>query len=209
MIRRDQALPSTRRIATESGIAEGTLFRAFTTKEALLDAIISATACPSPFWERTRHIDRTLPLRDRVYALAELLNDRFTEIFDVLGPLGVMGPPQHGPHPGCPSADDHDCLDPHHIRQHLYDVLGADAHTLRVPPDILVDALRFLSFAGSHPHINDGKLMTPHAIVDILLDGALPRAADIERPDEITALDTHRSTSLLSSHDSQPKGSPC
>ena len=33
--------------------------------------------------------------------------------------------------------------------------------------------LRLLTFAGSHPHISDGVLLTPEEIVDTLLHGLL------------------------------------
>ena len=33
--------------------------------------------------------------------------------------------------------------------------------------------LRLLTFSGTHPHLSDGRLLTPDQIVDTLLDGVL------------------------------------
>ena len=38
-----------------------------------------------------------------------------------------------------------------------------------------VRTLRLLTFAGSHPHISDGTLLTPEQIVDTLLHGCCGR----------------------------------
>jgi hypothetical protein len=56
-------------------------------------------------------------------------------------------------------------------------VVGDDADALGVPVDHFVHVLRLLTFAGSHEHIADGRLLTPDQIVDTVLHGLL-------RPDE-------------------------
>jgi hypothetical protein len=33
--------------------------------------------------------------------------------------------------------------------------------------------LRLLTFSGSHPHISDGRIMSPEEIVDLVLHGTL------------------------------------
>ena len=52
-------------------------------------------------------------------------------------------------------------------------VVGADADRLPCPLDDFVHPLRLLTFAGSHPHITDGHLLTPEEIVDTVLHGLL------------------------------------
>jgi hypothetical protein len=52
-------------------------------------------------------------------------------------------------------------------------VVGADADRLRVPAEEFVHTLRLLTFAGTHPHITDGQLLTPEQIVDTVLHGLL------------------------------------
>lgn len=174
MIRRDHAMPTTRALAAECGIAEGTLFRAFATKEALVDAVASTTACPYPLRAMILAIPRELPLRERMLQVTRVLHERFSATFEILVPLGAMGPPRHGPHPGCPGPPGAP-LEVRLLRDHIARVLEPDAAQLRVDLDVLIDALRFLAFAGSHTGISDGRLMTPEAIVDLILDGALRR----------------------------------
>ena len=52
-------------------------------------------------------------------------------------------------------------------------VVGADSDLLSVPASDLVRRLRLLTFAGSHPHISDGAVLTPEEIVFTLLHGLL------------------------------------
>jgi hypothetical protein len=55
----------------------------------------------------------------------------------------------------------------------LVAVVGADRDRLRVPPEEFVHVLRLLTFAGSHPHISDGRYLTPEEIVDTVTTGLL------------------------------------
>ena len=57
---------STRRIAQEAGIAEGTLFRVFATKRELIRAVVAAQFDPSVLTAQVDAIDPALPLRDRI-----------------------------------------------------------------------------------------------------------------------------------------------
>ena len=50
-------------------------------------------------------------------------------------------------------------------------VVGATPTSSRVPVDHFVHVLRLLTFAGSHDHIADGRLLTPDEIVDTVLHG--------------------------------------
>ena len=67
------------------------------------------------------------------------------------------------------------------------------APVLRVHPDDLIDAVRYLAFAGTHQGLSDGRFMTAETIVDLLLDGALLRPTDAVAPASST----------------DPKGTPC
>ena len=52
-------------------------------------------------------------------------------------------------------------------------MVGDDADLLAVPVDHFIHVLRLLTFAGSHEHIADGRLLTPDEIVDTVLHGTL------------------------------------
>ena len=71
----------------------------------------------------------------------------------------------------------HDSPEAVELREYVHalleGVIGPDRDRLRVPARDFVHRLRLLTFAGSHPHITDGQLLTPEEIVDTLLHGLL------------------------------------
>lgn len=173
LVRERHEVPSTRDIAAAAGIAEGTIFRAFDTKDALLAAVVGAVACPVPLRRALEGVDPQLPLRERTELAARLLMRRFAELFDLLGPLGVMGPPPHHPHPDCPEPEARiPAAAPSETP--LARLFAADADRLRLPPSEFAHVLRLLAFAGGSRHVAEAAL-TPESVRDLLLDGALLR----------------------------------
>ena len=66
------------------------------------------------------------------------------------------------------------CVDP--LGTHAEFRVEPDADRLRCTPAELVHLLRLLTFSGTHPHLSDGRLLTPEQIVALVLDGALEPA---------------------------------
>ncbi len=165
---------TTRLIAEAAGVAEGTIFRIFPTKEELFDAVLEAEFDPEPFLAEIRAIDLDLPLRERLVTATGLLQRRFIGIFQLMTALALPRPPERFQTP--------------EVRKRLAEeglerVLGADAELFRIPPEEVVRLLRLLTFSGSHPHISDQRPMRPDEIVDVILHGTLRRSPRPGRAD--------------------------
>src|SRR3954447_18975818 len=137
---------TTRLIAEAAGVAEGTIFRAFATKEELFHAVIEAELDPGAFLDEAERIDPDLELRDRLVVFVTLLQRRFVRIFSLMAAMGMRKPPESV---GNPAA-----------RKRLRDgglatFLAADADRFAIPVERVAHIVRLLTFAGSHPHISD------------------------------------------------------
>lgn len=161
------AVPTTKQIAAAAGVAEGTIFRVFDSKEALLDAVMIESFDPDELLAQIDGIDPALPLRERLYRFTELVQARFQRIFGLMDALGLVAPPHTRDRDAHRRAKDGGPA----VMARLHDVIGDDADQLSVPPEEAIHLLRLLTFSGSHPHISDGHVLSPQRIVDVLLDG--------------------------------------
>jgi AcrR family transcriptional regulator len=180
LLRKYGADVSTRQIAEAAGVAEGTIFRAFGSKDALVEAAVASAFDPLPLVAGLRGIDPGLPLRPRLVAAVEVLQDRLRSVIDLLLALRMHRLPDHhagGPHAGGPG--------PHlgrgdELRRKeanelaiaaLADVLAPDAAELRLPVVEVARRIRLIAFSATHPLISDGRPLTAEEIVDFTLDG--------------------------------------
>ncbi len=184
---REGRTPTTSEIAREAGVAEGTIFRVFATKDALLDEAVQTAFCPAPVRRSIAAIGTDLPVRDRLVAFTTIMQRRFTEVFGLMGALGLTEPPNRGPHLACYAAGHHlrgasdegaeDC-EPHQpLLDTVHELVLGEADTFVVPARDVVHRIRLLCFSGSHPGIADGLTLSPEEIVDTVLYGLVVRPA--------------------------------
>ena len=186
---REGRKPTTSEIAHEAGVAEGTIFRVFATKEALEREAVQAAFCPAPVRRRIAAIDPEGTLRERLVDFTRIMQARFTEVFGLMTALGLTEPPNRGPHLACYEAGRHLrglADEEEHAAAHqplldsIHELLLHDEDHLVVPATDLVHRLRLLTFSGSHPGIADGQVLTPEEIVDTVLFGLVCRPRTTE-----------------------------
>jgi AcrR family transcriptional regulator len=186
LARRHARRPTTSEIAREAGVAEGTIYRAFGTKDQLETEAVEAAFCPGPVRRQIAAIAPELPPRERLVAFTRIMQQRFTDVFGLMAALGLTQPPQRNGHDECYVAGRHQTgasgacsVRPIHqpLLDSIHELIDGMREELTVEPQDVIHRLRLLTFSGSHPGIADGRLLTAEEIVSTVLDGVLVRAA--------------------------------
>lgn len=157
---------TTKQIAQAAGIAEGTIFRVFETKEELIEAAVHEALGLERYIAQLRALQPTGTLEERLVRIATVMHERFTAIFSLMSALGMMGPPEfakHGDRGGREWRQG--------VNEATLAALGDPGDELRVSPQRALAHLRMLVFVGCHHHMSAGNLLNPHEAVDLLLNG--------------------------------------
>ncbi|MFT3698579.1 MAG: helix-turn-helix domain-containing protein [Kofleriaceae bacterium] len=150
---------TTAMIAQAAGVAEGTLFRAFPDKEALLHETMCFAFDPAPTLQQLASIDRALPLREKLIQAVSILSARVREVWSLVQLFDLKLPAKPEKRPSDEA-----------IRIHLESLLADHADELRVDPHTAMRALRAFAFAATHPRISD-EPFTAEETVDLLVKG--------------------------------------
>jgi len=161
---------STRQIAEAAGIAEGTIFRVFDDKGALIDAVVETAVDPAPTEAALRAIDPGLPLEERLVQAVDILRRRIAHVFQV---MSAVGPPAGGTRVAKPRGPELTVL---------ATIFEPDLGRLRRDADQAAQVLRGLTLAGTHPLLILDDPLPSTEIVSLVLDGIRARPHSAPEP---------------------------
>jgi AcrR family transcriptional regulator len=157
---------STRQIAEAAGVAEGTIFRAFATKEDLIDAVIKDAYNIQRTCDELAEVDLGLSLEQRLVAAVTILQARLRRVFALFGSLRLH-------------KEDHDRdsfrakqqADNELLNSAIAWLIKPDQDQLRLDARDAASALRAITFSMSHHILGDQRLAEPQQIVDLVMYG--------------------------------------
>jgi len=164
---------STRQIATAAGVAEGTIFGVFESKNSLVVCSVIKALDPQVTLDGLAAIDRALPLRDRMTEAAELIHDRFAEnaaLMTAARKLILAGPSD-------PEAQNRMASSRERLKDALVEVIEPDAAQLRRSPEAVAQMLLLFCGANTYGPFGDPDNFRGAELVSLLLDGFYQRGA--------------------------------
>ena len=182
---------TTRELAEAACVAEGTLFRVFPDKDALVRAAIAQALDPAPLVAELEALDARLDLREAVRRAVEVMLARSRDVVALLSL--AYGPAEGQDEDVRPRAHPH--AHAHHSGQHPVQVVveavtalltrHGGTRQLRREPAVCARMLVGIVFVSARPPSPvAGVSLRADEIVDLFLDGAMaaPESPSLQQP---------------------------